>query len=251
MLTRHATSVSPPPNSSPLPFQAMSSTCPMTTWRHVMRYLGSWRTITWCLRRWFRLTGAGLGQCAAPPSLPSSWTEVMVSKHFLHVSVEPREISGPSAGSHLNCALKTQSLGLYLQLPLGTRYVGRNSCFNWGFVKVEADQDRTHLFIWFMCSFSVREIVKQTTCNCLTEQLRYCLLSPFSASGLQSRLERSLSVFPKSRDMLLLQWPKTTQTIMLHSVFGSLTWGLLEMFSGGTRTSWNQCRAPDMLFLSI
>lgn len=86
-LTRHPLSLLPPS----LLLQVMSSTCPMTMWKHVRRYLGNWRTITWCLLHWFRSTGAGPGLCAAPPSLPSSWTEVMVSKHFLYLSLEPKK----------------------------------------------------------------------------------------------------------------------------------------------------------------
>ena len=70
--------------------QATSSTCPMTMWRPVKRCLGSWGTTKWCLLRWFRLTGAGPGLCAALPSSQSSWTEVMVSTDALQLGSRTR-----------------------------------------------------------------------------------------------------------------------------------------------------------------
>lgn len=120
-LTRHPLS---------LLLQVMSSTCPMTMWKHVRRYLGNWRTITWCLLHWFRSTGAGPGLCAALPSLPSSWTEVMVSKHFLYLSLEPKKSpSWLSAGSNLIVPTEKQTLALYLRLHFGHDKMVKSWCF--------------------------------------------------------------------------------------------------------------------------
>lgn len=92
--------------------QAMSSTCLMTMWKHVRRYLGNWRTTTWCLPLWFRSTGAGPGLYAVQPSLQSSWTEVMVSKHFLYLSLDWKIQSRLSAGCNLIVPTEKQTLVL-------------------------------------------------------------------------------------------------------------------------------------------
>lgn len=135
--------------------QAMSSTCLMTMLKHVRRYLGNWRTTTWCLPLWFRSTGAGPGLYAVQPSLQSSWTEVMVSKHFLYLSLDWKTPSRLSAGCNLIVPTEKQTLVLLchehicnFSIPLDMTSHCYTCYIEWniGFTTFDTNQDKKNTY---------------------------------------------------------------------------------------------------------